>query len=98
MATSLLVQGQVFAAFAALSPLQVSDYTSQAWLAARAEFNSRMVPLERSIAQQLQQVLRSDILQPLTAAVAICPDRASTAVMQPSQVVTGLLTLCQAFA
>jgi len=45
-----------------------------------------MVPIERCISQQLQEALRTTILPALTAAVAQHADRASGAVMQPSQV------------
>lgn len=81
----LTLQEQVFAPFAGLAPLQVSEYTAPAWLAAKAQFDSRMVPLERKIAQQLQGVLRSSILPALAAAVAKHADRAHRTHMQPSQ-------------
>lgn len=82
---NVFLQDQTFAPFADISPLQVSEYTVPAWLAAKAEFDMRMVPLEHKIAQHLQTSLRSDVLPALAAAVAKHADRAQTVSRQPSQ-------------
>ncbi len=76
----------MFAPFGDLNPFHISDYATPAWMTAKAGFESRMVPIERCISQQLQEALRTTILPALTAAVAQHADRASGAVMQPSQV------------
>jgi len=81
----LQAAAQVFAPFRELNPFHVSDYATPAWMTAKAGFESRMVPIERRISQQLQAALRATILPALTAAVAQHADRASGAVMQPSQ-------------
>ncbi|DBA90074.1 TPA: hypothetical protein ACH3X2_004335 [Trebouxia sp. C0005] len=68
---------QVFAPFGDLNPFHISDYATPAWMTAKAGFESRMVPIERCISQQLQEALRTIILPALTAAVAQHADRAS---------------------
>ncbi len=85
----------MFAPFGDLNPFHISDYATPAWMTAKAGFESRMVPIERRISQQLQEALRTTILPALTAAVAQHADRASGAVMQPSQasLVTSALQL-----
>ena len=81
----LQAAAQVFAPFGQLNPFHISEYANPAWMTAKAGFESRMVPIERRISQQLQEALRTTILPALTAAVAQHADRASGAVMQPSQ-------------
>lgn len=84
----LLLQAaaQVFEPFYDLSPFHISEYANPAWHVAKAAFEARMVPIERRISQQLQEVLNTSVLPALTAAVAQHADRASSAAAQPSQV------------
>lgn len=81
----LQAAAQVFAPFGELNPFHISQYTTPAWVSAKAGFEGRMVPIERQISQQLQEALRGSILPALATAVAQHADRASGAVMQPSQ-------------
>lgn len=77
---------QVFEPFWDLSPFHISEYANPAWVAAKAAFEARMVPIEKRISQQLQEVLNTNILPALTAAVAQHADRASASAVHPSQV------------
>lgn len=76
---------QVFAPFEELNPFHITDYTTPAWMTAKVGFEAKMSPIERRISQQLQEVLRTTVLPALSAAVAQHADRASAAVVQPSQ-------------
>lgn len=82
----LQAAAQVFEPFRDLSPFHISEYANPAWIVAKAAFEARMVPIEKRISQQLQEVLNTNILPALTAAVAQHADRASAAAVHPSQV------------
>ena len=82
----LQAAAQVFEPFLGLSPFHISDYANPAWMVAKAAFEARMVPIEKRISQQLQEVLNTNVLPALTAAVAQHADRASAAAVQPGQV------------
>lgn len=77
---------QVFEPFLGINPLHISDYANPAWVAAKAGYEARMVPIEMRISQQLQIALQSNVLPALTAAVVQHADRAVSATIQPAQV------------
>lgn len=92
---SLAIQAaaQVLEPFWDLSPFHISEYANPAWIVAKAAFEARMVPIEKRISQQLQEVLNTNILPALTAAVAQHADRASAAAVHPSQVSSSQLSI-----
>ena len=69
-----------------VNPLHISDYAKPAWVAAKAGYEARMVPIEMQISQQLQIALQTNVLPALTAAVVQHADRAVAATVQPGQV------------
>ncbi|MEW5298925.1 MAG: hypothetical protein WDW36_001995 [Sanguina aurantia] len=60
----------VFAPFAGLQPLQVSDFTAPQWRAAKAEYERRMSPIEQRISQKLKELFGAVILPGLAGAPA----------------------------
>ena len=50
--------------------MQVSEFTSSAWLAAKEEYQRRMAPIEQSISQRLRQLFTTTIVPSMVAAVA----------------------------
>lgn len=65
----------VFVPFLRLNPLHCSVYTDPLWATAKADFEQRMVPIEKRISQKLRELFGSVLVPALAAAVNKHGDR-----------------------
>lgn len=76
---------QVFAPFALVNALHVSEYIKPLWSAAKEEYERRMQPIEERLSQKLKELFGSVLIPSFTAAVSKHGERGGT-VAQPHQV------------